>query len=92
MLTATSATLEELAYLLSRRGNVPVVDQTSIAGRYDIDLRWTVEEAQETQPGGALDGGLVSAVERQLGLKLERRRLPYEMLVVDRVEKVPTAN
>ena len=37
------------------------------------------------------DGGLIAAIERQLGLKLERKKLPYDMLVIDRLEKTPTA-
>ena len=38
------------------------------------------------------DSALLRVVERQLGLNLEKRRLPLEILAIDRVEKIPTEN
>jgi len=67
----------------------PVVDKTGLTGRYDITITATPEwrMRDSTQPG---DISLRDAI-RQLGLRLEARKEPIEMLVVDHVEK-PDAN
>jgi uncharacterized protein (TIGR03435 family) len=65
----------------------PVVDATGIDGLYDINLKFA--------PAGATESELPSiftAVQEQLGLKLEPRKVPVENLVVDHVEKEPVDN
>jgi len=64
----------------------PVVDKTNITSAIDFELRWT--------PDDKVDGeypSVFTAVQEQLGLKLEPQRLPVEVLVIDHVER-PTEN
>jgi uncharacterized protein (TIGR03435 family) len=65
----------------------PVVDMTGLTGVYTIDLHWT-----PLDPPTYPDPAIISVVEKKLGLRLEKRTLPYNVLVVDRVEKTPTSN
>jgi uncharacterized protein (TIGR03435 family) len=81
--------------LVSVVGGV-VVDRTNLPGIYDIDLRWTPEfERQAGDPAAApiaTDApNIFTAIQEQLGLKLEPGRVPTEVLVVDSVER-PTEN
>jgi uncharacterized protein (TIGR03435 family) len=78
--------------MLSFFAGRPVADQTGLTGGYDFDLRFP---ELETPPAGRNDassgGGLFSAVQEQLGLKLESIRGPLEFIVIDSVDH-PTAN
>jgi uncharacterized protein (TIGR03435 family) len=97
MLPARNATMADLAGLF--QGAVldrPVVDQTGLAGRYDFTLNWTPDETQFAGLGvkvppppdnAAAPPGLFTAIQEQLGLKLDATRAPVEVFVVDRVEK-----
>ncbi len=78
----------------------PVVDQTGLKGRYDFTLTWTPDETQFGGRGGQVPPpadnasappGLFTAIQEQLGLKLESTKAPTEVFVIDRVEK-PTEN
>jgi uncharacterized protein (TIGR03435 family) len=72
----------------------PVVDKTGLTGVYDLDLTWTPEEAPPG-PGGTSappppssdSGSLYSAVQEQLGMKLDAQRGPVDVLVIDSVER-----
>jgi len=87
----TCITMKSFAEFVSWYADLPVVDMTGVNGSYDVNLKWTVErkraDAGDSMVGTALD----IALQEQLGLKLERRKLPIDVLVVDRVEK-PTEN
>jgi uncharacterized protein (TIGR03435 family) len=74
--------LESFAGQMSTHLDRPVIDQTGLKGSYSIELRW--------DPADEMD--LIAVIERQLGLKLEKRKMPIEMFVVDRVELSPSAN
>jgi uncharacterized protein (TIGR03435 family) len=77
----------------------PVVDQTGLPGRYDFMLTWTPDETQFGALGvkvpppadNATAPDLFTAIQQQLGLKLEATKAPVDVLVVDRVEK-PSEN
>jgi uncharacterized protein (TIGR03435 family) len=76
---------------------LPVVDQTGLAGAYTFNLKWTPERplnATETPKKLDLDAPppIFEALQEQLGLKLEKRKAPLEVLIVDRAERVPTEN
>ncbi|HEY1184612.1 MAG TPA: TIGR03435 family protein [Bryobacteraceae bacterium] len=95
-LTAPSATLATLAELISRFVQHPVIDMTGIQGHYDFDLVFSgqtmrqgrsMEEDDISQSGVSIYDSL-----RRYGLKLELRKSPLEVLVVDHVEKMPTEN
>lgn len=63
--------------------NRPVVDQTGIAGRYDFDLHYTPGSAREPERSGP--PGIFTAIQEQMGLKLEATRAPVEVLRVESV-------
>jgi uncharacterized protein (TIGR03435 family) len=76
----------ELGYFLDR----PAVDQTGLSGRYDFQLRWTADESKAPVDGTA-PPGMFTAIQEQLGLKLEPVKAQTDVLMVDRVER-PSAN
>ena len=79
----TKATVPELAECLSFYVDRPVIDNTRLDGAYAVKIRWTREG----------DGPSVFTVlEQDLGLKLQAAKAPVDVLVVDHVEKSPTAN
>jgi uncharacterized protein (TIGR03435 family) len=81
----------------------PVVDETGLPDRYDFVLQWTPDESQFNQfrgtgvvvPSGSGDAnappGLFTAIQNQLGLKLEAKKAMEDVAVIDRVER-PSAN
>jgi uncharacterized protein (TIGR03435 family) len=107
-LWARRETMQQLADRLSSQLARAVVDRTGLAGGYDFSLSWTIEAAGgvvprtepppdeiEMYPSPVLkDPGLslFTAVQGQLGLKLEAGKGPVETLVIDKVERVPTGN
>ena len=100
-LTVRNATMTDFAGTM--QGAVldrPVVDQTEIHGRYDFTLSWTPDEFQFTSfgvritpPADNTDAppDLFTAIQQQLGLRLESTKAPAEVLVIDGVEK-PSEN
>jgi uncharacterized protein (TIGR03435 family) len=71
-----------------------VVDRTGLNGSYDWSLRWTPDPpdpAADAAPPGDAAPGLFTALQEQLGLKLERTKGPVEVLVVTHVDR-PTPN
>jgi uncharacterized protein (TIGR03435 family) len=72
---------------------IPVIDQTGLTGAFDFKLDWTPAArlpVPDTDPAPGLT--VFQAVETQLGLKLESRKLPLPVIVVDHVERVPVEN
>jgi Protein of unknown function (DUF3738) len=84
--------MSSLAYLLSRfETERPVIDVTGLKGYYQVKLQWAWTPPQGTGPEDA-GPSLFTALEEQLGLKLESRKGPVEVLVIDGAEKSPTGN
>jgi uncharacterized protein (TIGR03435 family) len=74
--------LPNVIRLLAGHMSAPIVDETKLAGTFDVALRWANE------PGGSDDAPVIgTAIREQLGLRLERRQVPLEVLVVDRIER-----
>ncbi len=67
-----------------------VIDSTNLEGSWDFDLEWTPRAALAAQGSDGIS--VFDAVEKQLGLKLELKDVPLPSLVVDRVNRKPTAN
>lgn len=67
----------------------PVVDETGLPGRYDFTLKWTPDNSTVSTPDAA--PGIFTAVQEQLGLKLEATKGPADVLVIDHVER-PSPN
>jgi uncharacterized protein (TIGR03435 family) len=81
----------------------PLVDQTELTDHYQINLIWTAarmgggggggdDVGTASTPTGGSGASLFSALEKQLGLKVEARKTKIEILVIDHVERVPTSN
>ena len=86
-----NAPVNTLASTLAGPMRRPVVDKTGIEGMYDFDLKYAPENA----PSNSADSNLpdiFTAVQEQLGLKLEPQKVPVEILVIDHVERTPTEN
>lgn len=84
-ITASGGTMPQLANWFSNANGVerPVIDQTGLTGRYDFTLEWA-----NPLLGGqdSTDPSIFTAMPEQLGLKLEPRRVPVEVFVIDRAE------
>jgi len=94
--TATGVTLEFFLQRVSAQLEGPIFDRTGLTGEYDINLHWTPERqtmsAVTTQANGEPamevdDPALTTALDEQLGLKLERTKGPVETLVIQGVER-----
>uniref|UniRef100_Q02AY4 Uncharacterized protein n=1 Tax=Solibacter usitatus (strain Ellin6076) TaxID=234267 RepID=Q02AY4_SOLUE len=97
-------TLAALADLLGRFADRPVIDMTALKGTYQIDLEIPFDDLMraKTAAEGAARGGSDSASDpadfplfsatQKLGLKVEPRKTPVEVLVIDHADKLPTAN
>ena len=84
-----SATMAGLTDKLSRFADRPVVEKTNLAGSYEFKLDWAPDP---TLIDAAAAPSLYTAIEEQLGLKLEARKEPMEVVVIDQIAKVPTEN
>jgi uncharacterized protein (TIGR03435 family) len=96
LLPARNATMTELAQTLQRDAlDRPVINQTTIEGRYDFTLDWMPDETQFGGGGAKVpDTGkpnIYEAFREQLGLRLEATRAPADIMVIDSVEK-PSEN
>lgn len=87
-LRAKNSPLGTLADLLTKVADRPVIDGTGLAGIYDFDLTYN----SELSPTAADSAPSLTAALAELGLKLEKRDVQMEILVVDRANKAPTEN
>jgi uncharacterized protein (TIGR03435 family) len=78
---------EQLAQIIEQ----PVVDETALPGRYDVALRWTPDDAPPPAPNTDAAPSFFTAVQEQLGLKLQSKKGPVQVLVLDQLTQ-PTAN
>jgi uncharacterized protein (TIGR03435 family) len=85
-LTVTGMTMPRFADLLTGELKTPVVDLTETPGAYDFKLEWSIEGDKDDA-----QSALFAALQSQLGLKMELRKLPVDLIVVDRAEK-PSEN
>jgi uncharacterized protein (TIGR03435 family) len=74
--------ISQIVSALESSASAPIEDQTGLTGPFDIDLRWS----NETAPTDDVPT-IFTAIQEQLGLRLERRRIEKEVLVVDRIER-----
>lgn len=86
----TNAPVSLLVTILDFRADKPVVDKTQLTGRYDFTLLYTKDETRAPMEANA-PPGLFTAMEEQLGLKLEPVKAMADALVIDKVER-PAAN
>jgi uncharacterized protein (TIGR03435 family) len=89
-LTTKKSSMSDLADALSESTlHTIVVDRTSLKGEGDFSLKWTSDEALEQGSPNAIS--IFTAIQDQLGLKLQPARLPVDTLVIDHAE-MPTGN
>ena len=88
VLTAKSSSMTDLAAELCDEVHRQVIDKTGLKGRADLTLKWTSDEAADQ--GGTVVS-IFTAVEEQLGLKLQPAKGPVDTLVVDHAE-MPSSN
>ena len=100
--------IAQFAKSLARQLGKPVIDSTGLKGRYNISVYWAQDRtsagpdavatnAEAAAPdiadtGSALGPSLFRALRQQLGLRLDAKRGPASVLVVDSVSRVPTGN
>jgi uncharacterized protein (TIGR03435 family) len=97
-------TMASLAGGLSSEGYGPVQDETGLTGKYDVDLSWmrdpdltppnpaappTAPPSADAPPAPQVD--LFAAV-RTLGLRLDKRDVPEQFVIIDHIERIPTEN
>ena len=88
----THVTMEQLTDLTQSPLQGVVVDQTGLKGAWDFTL--DASSFAMTQPTGIEDAinMVIQAVNEQLGLKIEQKKVPAELLTVDHADKVPVEN
>jgi uncharacterized protein (TIGR03435 family) len=89
-LTARAQALGELVHMLGDQLGRPVVDKTGLTGKYDYTLEFPAMESPDAQDEAG--PSILTAVQKQLGLKLESKRVPLEMVIVDHSDKTPSGN
>jgi uncharacterized protein (TIGR03435 family) len=91
--TAKAVSMNHLAtFLAGPRAalGLGVINQTGLDGQYSFTLDWTPEGINPAAPDSP--PSIFSALQEQLGLKLETRKAPVEILFIDHIERVPTEN
>jgi len=85
-------TMPGFAGLLSNLLDRPVVDMTELTGVYDVDLDWSVEDTPDRPVQLDDPPSLFTVLQEKLGLRLDSRKAPVDIYVIDHVERVPTGN
>ena len=99
LVEASAIPLPRLAAALAQFGNLgrQVIDRTGLTGNFDVHLEYAPDEGLGGGPPGqgpsadSAGPSIFTAIQEQLGLKLEPSRAPVETLIVDHVER-PTEN
>jgi uncharacterized protein (TIGR03435 family) len=82
----TNGTVADFGAFLAKTMGRPILDKTGLTGRFHILLQYT-------PPASTLPGpDILTAMQEQLGLKLEAQKGPVEILKVDSADKAPTDN
>jgi uncharacterized protein (TIGR03435 family) len=96
---AAAVALPDFVGLLSLIMNRTIIDKTGLTGLYDIDLNWTPDPGQRIGPRGPLPPGIelptvdplgptiFTALQDQLGLRMQSTRGPVTVLVIDNANK-----
>ena len=99
-LSGQGMTMEMLVRMMSNQLGRPITDKTGLTGAYDIDLQWTPDRMPtgvNLPPGVQLPPvdpngpDLFTALQEQLGLRLEATTQPGQALIIERIEK-PSEN
>jgi uncharacterized protein (TIGR03435 family) len=86
VLKADGLSMGSFARFLSRQAGRPVADKTGLSGNYDVKLEWS----PDPNPDSAAES-IFSAIQEQLGLRIEATKGPVSFVVIDSVER-PSEN
>src|SRR5207249_11108579 len=98
-MTAENIRLDPLVNFLALRLGRVVTDNTGLKGRYDFSLTWTPSEGElapngspvRLSPADQSGPSLMTALQEQLGLRLEPQKVPMDLVVIDSAE-MPSEN
>jgi len=99
-LSAVGVPVENMIPMLSRLLGRTIIDKTGLTAKFDIKMDWTPDESQTIQlppdapkpaVSDATGSSIFTALQEQLGLKLESQKGPVEIFIVERAEK-PSEN
>jgi uncharacterized protein (TIGR03435 family) len=80
------------AMLATNLGSNPILDMTGLAGKWNFDLRYTLQIALPSMGDSSDRISIFDAIDKQLGLKLEQQTIPASVIVVDSVNEKPAEN
>jgi uncharacterized protein (TIGR03435 family) len=87
---AVAMSTEMLANTLSRYVGHPVADDTGLKSNYDINLQWAPDMPTGSEPSSVPGKDLptiFTAIQEQLGLKLDSRKTPMKVFIIDRLDR-----
>jgi uncharacterized protein (TIGR03435 family) len=90
-LTATGVDMARVAAFLARETGSPVEDQTHIPGVYTFTLEWARDDFKSSSPEHDPLPSLFTALQEKLGLRLESRKVPVDLLIIESAER-PSEN
>ena len=83
---------EFMEWLQSLQGFAHVVDRTGLTGKYDIKLRFSNGGSSGDGDASEPAPDVFEALEKQLGLKLQKVRAPLDTIVIDHIDRTPVEN
>jgi len=93
------ALIQGLEFVRATGTNRPIVDMTELQGSYDVKLEWTPQNQRTLRQDGTAGAAaipesldLFDAFQEQLGLRLEMRKGPMDVVIVDAADRTPEAN
>jgi len=83
--------MDRFAEVLSRQMDLPVTTRTALPGAFNLNLEWSPESAQPARVGADSAAtpsapSIFTAIQEQLGLRLQARKLPVEVIVIEHAE------
>jgi uncharacterized protein (TIGR03435 family) len=81
--------IPDFAFNMNFYEDRPVVDETSLPGRYDFTLKWTYDLSKEDETDAP--PSIFTAIKEQLGLRMDAVKGPAEVFVIDHIER-PSGN
>ncbi len=84
--------ISTLADMLHPPNNMPVRDATGLTGKYDFTLEYIWQQSAERNDQTDFIPDLATALQRQLGLQLTERPEPFDVVVIDSIDRLPTDN
>jgi uncharacterized protein (TIGR03435 family) len=86
-------TIANIVDMCARELERPVVDRSGLTGVYDFNIDFTrMSDGSSSEPGDDIALPFLTAFQSQLGLRLESKKVPVDIVVIDHIEKTPTAN